>query len=306
MKQFITLLAVLFSVNVYAQNVGIGEINPIESKLQVKTADSAALLIQNTATALNTKTALFYKSDNNYSGSIATIQTAPSFYRMGLFTFGGAVSGLKERLSILDGGNVGIGTITPTAKLDIAGTIKIADGTQGLDKVLTSDAAGNASWQSIPTQIGVKKKISIPCSAFQPEFSTIGLQQSIINGNWVYYDNGTASTVKMFAPLMLPDGVKVTQMSIYYFDNSTINLSVSIDKVLYSPPSVSYGGISGSTLTTSGVNGGLVSSQVLTTGPLTEVVNNSGRSYFVRIAANGIWSGIDLRVGMIEIEYEIL
>ncbi len=156
-NKLFTGIGLLLSAACFAQNVGIGETNPTESKLQVKTVDSAALLIQNTATLLNTKTALFYKSDNNYSGSIATIQTAPSFYRMGLFTFGGSVaSGLKERVSILDGGNVGIGTTNPTAKLEVAGTLKIADGSQGPDKVLTSDAAGNASWQSIGSNTGYK------------------------------------------------------------------------------------------------------------------------------------------------------
>jgi subtilisin-like proprotein convertase family protein len=42
--------------------------------------------------------------------------------------------------------NIGIGTKTPTANLDVAGTVKIVDGTQGANKVLTSDAAGNATW----------------------------------------------------------------------------------------------------------------------------------------------------------------
>jgi hypothetical protein len=45
-------------------------------------------------------------------------------------------------------GNVGVGTTTPTSKLEIAGDIKIVDGTQGAGKVLTSDANGKASWQS--------------------------------------------------------------------------------------------------------------------------------------------------------------
>jgi len=46
-----------------------------------------------------------------------------------------------------DGGNVGIGTNTPGAKLEVAGQVKITGGTPGSGKVLTSDANGLASWQ---------------------------------------------------------------------------------------------------------------------------------------------------------------
>ena len=46
-------------------------------------------------------------------------------------------------------GNVGIGTTQPVAKLDIIGNIKIADGTQGVGKVLTSDSNGLASWGTV-------------------------------------------------------------------------------------------------------------------------------------------------------------
>lgn len=48
--------------------------------------------------------------------------------------------------------SVGIGTSTPTAKLDVLGAVKIADGTQGEGKVLTSDANGLASWQDASQQ----------------------------------------------------------------------------------------------------------------------------------------------------------
>jgi len=48
---------------------------------------------------------------------------------------------------ITNTGNVGVGTVTPTAKLDVAGNVKIADGTQADGKVFTSDASGLASWQ---------------------------------------------------------------------------------------------------------------------------------------------------------------
>jgi hypothetical protein len=45
-----------------------------------------------------------------------------------------------------DAVKVGIGVSSPAAALDVLGNIKIADGTQGMGKVLTSDASGVATW----------------------------------------------------------------------------------------------------------------------------------------------------------------
>lgn len=43
---------------------------------------------------------------------------------------------------------IGIGTTTPGAQLEIAGDVKIVDGTQAEGRVLTSDAEGHASWKA--------------------------------------------------------------------------------------------------------------------------------------------------------------
>ncbi len=43
-------------------------------------------------------------------------------------------------------GNLGIGTSTGTAKLEVAGQVKITGGLPGVGKVLTSDATGLAFW----------------------------------------------------------------------------------------------------------------------------------------------------------------
>ncbi|MES2140473.1 MAG: hypothetical protein V4511_12265 [Bacteroidota bacterium] len=53
-----------------------------------------------------------------------------------------------ERMRITDDGKVGIGTTSPGAMLDVAGQIKISGGSPALGKVLTSDAAGLATWAS--------------------------------------------------------------------------------------------------------------------------------------------------------------
>ncbi len=59
-----------------------------------------------------------------------------------------------DRLNIDAGGNIGIGTAAPAAKIDIAGQIKVQGGNPGEGKVLTSDANGLGSWQyTIPNGV---------------------------------------------------------------------------------------------------------------------------------------------------------
>ncbi|QQT25014.1 hypothetical protein I6J02_14955 [Sphingobacterium spiritivorum] len=47
---------------------------------------------------------------------------------------------------VTSGGNIGIGTITPTHRLDIRGKLQIRDGGEQTGSVLTTDATGLAKW----------------------------------------------------------------------------------------------------------------------------------------------------------------
>ncbi len=71
-------------------------------------------------------------------------------------------------------GKTGINTNFPSAALDINGTIKIRGGAPALNKVLTSDAIGNASWKIIPVTTKIAfgtyllpgTSLSIPSNVF--------------------------------------------------------------------------------------------------------------------------------------------
>lgn len=87
----------------------------------------------------------------NYNDTLTTVNSTDwSGDDNRVFTVGTgtASNALKTGFVIQQNGNVGINTPTATEKLDIAGSIKIVDGTEGVGKVLTSDANGKASWQA--------------------------------------------------------------------------------------------------------------------------------------------------------------
>ncbi len=50
-------------------------------------------------------------------------------------------------------GRVGIGTTSPVAKLDVVGSIRMANGNQGVGKALISDATGVANWTGFKTEV---------------------------------------------------------------------------------------------------------------------------------------------------------
>jgi hypothetical protein len=88
-----------------------------------------------------------------------------------------------DLLLVKNGGNVGIGTgaAAPTAKLEVAGQVKITGGTPGANKVLTSDATGLASWQP------VSGLLSGGTANYLPKWTSA----NSLSSTSLIYDNGT-------------------------------------------------------------------------------------------------------------------
>ena len=112
--------------------------------------------------------------------------------------------------------NVGIGTSTPNAKLDVIGTIKVTDGTQGAGKILTSDAAGLASWQPPSTPSANFSSVGICCQTWMtknldvatyrngdpiPKVTGASDWANLTTGAYCYYNNDSTTYAAIYGKL---------------------------------------------------------------------------------------------------------
>ncbi len=109
---------------------------------------ATAVLGTNDSYGLNLETANAARMSISSSGVVNfNIPEVTSAFAISSASLGGPRFSVDDANSrIFFDGDVGIGVITPAAKLDIDGTIKISGGNPGDGKVLTSDANGLASW----------------------------------------------------------------------------------------------------------------------------------------------------------------
>ncbi len=95
-----------------------------------------------------------------------------------------------SKINITPIGYVGIGTLIPSEKLEVNGSIKITDGTQGAGKVLTSDAAGKATWQNVGSLIvGTLPNAQVVPQTFTGAnvYSYSGASIVLPAGKWIIY-----------------------------------------------------------------------------------------------------------------------
>jgi hypothetical protein len=118
----------------------------------------------------------------------------------------GATQNQAPDMVLVAGGNVGIGTSVPAAKVDVIGKVKITDGTQGANRIFVSDANGVGSWRD-PAQ--TKEIMVLVNSAYQTVLAGVPAGASTPLTNFVQSVNTIPGAV--FNPnndsYILPQGV---------------------------------------------------------------------------------------------------
>jgi 6-phosphogluconolactonase (cycloisomerase 2 family) len=219
---FLMLLWFCFNGTVsFAQNVGIspsgnapdasagldvnftdkGLLIPRVSLLNTTTANpvtdpAISLLVYNTATAGDVTPGYYFWNGTAWtrlSGSLSGSGTANYLPKWT------DANTLGSSQVYDDGTNVGIGTVTPGAKLEVSGTLKVTDGSQGANKVLTSNAEGLASWQ----ESELTELASAPCTSVGPYFlsgvtTEFSPQSVAVSGDYAYVVNANSNSLQIF------------------------------------------------------------------------------------------------------------
>ncbi|MEO5563092.1 MAG: hypothetical protein ABIR18_06640 [Chitinophagaceae bacterium] len=278
-------LATAFFSN--AQNVGIGTTTPL-ARLHVFNGTSGAtplalspLVVENNghtyinilSPAANENGVMFGQPGSSANGAIVynNISTLNGFH----FRTNGNIT----RMAITSAGNVGIATINPSEKLEVAGNIKAVNYSYTTPKTLFYNLSG---------------------IEFVPEFS---LDTTVIGvGSGAISMQSSIAGRRLIAPVHLPHGATLVNMTVYISDYSGVN---NLQVILYRktitsnffPDNMGFIASSGSPSVVMPYQTPLFSS----------LVDNSVYTYYISAGPenfNGSWTG-NMYLQSIVIEYTL-
>ena len=198
---------IIFSFTTQAQNIGIGTTTPTYPLTVISDANSKGIVQKSGASEIG-----FYTTNGT-----AYLQTWTAI------DLNFATNNGTSKFTIANSsGFVGINILSPTAQLDINGTLRIRGNGAGIGNILTSDANGNASWQ-VPAAPVHSDVYSLSGMDFSATFSN----NTLVKGNSVggVYYTSAVGTERINAPVHLPNGAKVTKISYSFYDNTAQNFT---------------------------------------------------------------------------------
>ncbi len=190
----------------------------------------------------NTQNGAHYGSFNTLSGtgsgnkfgSYTNIETSAGGTHYGVYSIAEGSTNyagyFKGNMYVQD--KLGIGTESPTAALEVDGTLKFVDGNEGNGKVLSSDANGNASWGD-PVAVGL----------VDADFYTEGTTDPPTDINNDIYTMGNVAIGKNTAdyPLDIDNSLSLRGINIKLSRNSNDTLYGNHTELLSDGTGVNYG-----------------------------------------------------------------
>lgn len=272
MKKYLLLILCSCNIVCLAQNVGIGTTSPL-SPLHVKGTSSHILRVEG-----NNPYISLYDLTDGYRGYLwyngANIQLGSSFS-----------SGLPVTIApnqtvsttFLTNGNVGIGTPSPSERLDVIGNAEVSGSVKGASHIFPSPKT---------------YYYSLSGSDILQKHWADQVERENISGGGVYIIGGSGS---LTAPLHLPHGATVTKMTVYFLDNSAINLQVTLRRNSSSSAMAS--------ILSSGAPG---ETSLFDNTINNAVIDNSGSAYTIDLdPIGGPWPDVSLIVRRIVFDYTI-
>lgn len=178
-----------------------------------------------------------YSQDGNYAGYLSKNSTREFF--AGVQATYEAANGTNSGYHIYDNtagarrmvidylGRMGINNSAPTATLDVAGTFKLTDGSEGAAKVLTSDASGNATWSTAAAPSRVRSIVIEPGTMnINSSYAAVPATYSMVGG-WQ-------------RPCVVMPDAGITQVQLHIAIPSDWNATSSFTvRILYGSPGTS-------------------------------------------------------------------
>ncbi len=262
-------------------NVGVGTITPF-GKLHVVQNNSGVVIGGGPVTGSELK---FLNAGTSHMSIYNRGNNALTFAQTSSLSQTNTVGNPLMTLTSI--GNLGLGTTTPATTLDVLGNFKLVDGTQGANKVLTSNAAGVASWQVIPAGTGGTGTLNY-IAKWTPTGTTLGNSQ--------VFDDGTNVGVNTITPAAKLD---VLNTGATVAGNFIINNAANTQAAV-------FGKTNGTSATSIGVRGQAIASSSLITALSVPsgVLGESTAAWGVTglstnsVGVIGATSGLNLGVGV--------
>jgi hypothetical protein len=294
-------------------NVGVGVLIPI-AKLEVNGGiKTTGLDVSGSLKALNVEIGNGTIASGLYSAALGngTVAKAKSSFSIGefnnssdspnpntsvstdrIFQVGNGIDASQKSnaITVLRNGNTGIGVLTPTSKLEVAGDIKSTE----LDFIGT-----NQKRPVFVDKDGILRMENTSDHYLSYNFTSVQAQNyedQIIRGSGFAWFNTTTSPKTLYLPVNLPDGVKVTNVRMYLLDNSTSNLSFTFNKNTHITNTFTSIATAQSSTNTVGI--------FSINNNANETIDNANNSYYVNISSSGNWTGNTLQFHSLVITYQ--